>query len=951
MDAEAAQATPATVPQALLTTRLAAPLLRANLVARRRLTALLDQALQQGCRLFLISAPAGSGKTALVSQWLQNGERRAQSVERPGSDSADPAPRFAWLSLDAGDNDPQRFCAYLLAALCRVAPQVGAATASLLGGPGLPSIESLMVPLLNDLATLPEPLFLVLDDYHLITAPAIHDAIALLVERQPATLCLLLLTRADPPLPLARLRARGQLAEIRMGDLRFTLEEVAAFFRHTMPTPLDDLALQTLWAQTEGWGAGLQLAALTLRGRSAEECVAAVRRFGGSSQYVLDYLVDEVLRQQPPHRKTFLLQTSILNQLCGPLCDAVLGLTDADEMGEAKNEPVAAEPADRQRPAASYSQRLLDELDHANLFLVPLDQAGRWYRYHQLFAEAVRVQLDAEPELLILLHRRAAAWLAQHGLWEAGVRHAMSAGDPALAGRLIAQAGDGLIARGEVQTLRAWLDALPETIVHADAQLLVLHAWATYAVGEVERSLHLLELLDSIPAAQVDPHSRGRILCLRALVANAAEAPDTIPLALEALAQINDDLFRQVALLSLGHGQRRAGATRAAGETYAAAIAVGRARQAPYVTMNLINSLAVNLNDQGRRPEALRLVDATRAAWSDTQGHPLPILDLLAVSEGVLAYEGNALEIAREHAEHGWSAVRQWLSGRIVGVDTELVAVLASAGLGDLEAAWRRLDAARAVGSTMRWFGPVLDALEAELWLRQGDVAAAARWGAAAGLSPGAEPNAMREFELLTYSRLLLAEGRHDAADRLLARLAAALEAGPRLARLISVRLLQARVAERDGDGATAQQRLGEALALAEPGGYIRRFLDEGPEVGALLRQHGARAAQGERLRRFVGQLQEAFGDAPGIFIAPERSEAPPGPARPGLPLAEPLSAQELAVLRLLAAGCSNQAIADSLVITVGTAKWHVHNLYGKLGVSGRLQAVARARELVLLEG
>ncbi|HMQ30223.1 MAG TPA: LuxR C-terminal-related transcriptional regulator [Chloroflexaceae bacterium] len=947
MDADPVQATPATAPEALLTTRLAAPLVRANLVVRRRLTALLDESLQQGCRLFLISAPAGSGKTALISQWLleaQSAEPTVQGERNSGVvPECWPAPareRVAWLSLDAGDNDPQRFCAYLLAALRRVSPQVGAATASLLGGPGLPGIESLMVPLLNDLAALPDPIFLVLDDYHLITAPAIHDALALLVERQPPALRLLLLTRADPPLPLARLRARGQLAEVRLGDLRFTPEEAAAFFRHTLPTPLDDLALRTLHAQAEGWGAGLQLAALSLRGRSAEECAAAVRRFGGSSQYVLDYLVDEVLRQQPPHRKAFLLQTSILDQLCGPLCDAVLGMADT------------AEPAGQQRPAPSYSQRILDELDHANLFLVPLDREGRWYRYHQLFAEALRVQLDAEPELRGLLHHRAAAWLAQHGLWEAGVRHALSAGDSAFAGRLIAQAGDSLIARGEMQTLRAWLEAVPEAVVHADARLLILHAWAAYACGQVERSLGLLELLAAIPAAQLDRRTRGRILCLQALAANGAEAPETAPLAREALALIeDDDLFRQVALLSLGHGQRRAGATRAAGETYAAAIAVGRARQAPYVTMNLINSLAVNLNDQGRRPEALRLVDATRAAWSDGQGRPLPILDLLAVSEGVLAYEGNALEIAREHAEHGWEAIRQWLSGRIVGVDTELVAVLASAGLGDFEAAWRRIDAARAVGSTLRWFGPVVDALEAELWLRQGDVAAAARWAEAAGLSSDAEPNAMREYELLTYSRMLLAEGRHDAAERLLARLATALEAGPRLARLISVRLLQARAAEQRGGTAESRRRLGEALALAEPGGYIRRFLDEGPEVEALLRQHGAQVAQSERQRRLVGQLQEAFDGAPGAFAAPERGEAPPGPARPALPLAEPLSAQELAVLRLLAAGCSNQAIADALVITLGTAKWHVHNLYGKLGVSGRLQAVARARELALLEG
>lgn len=945
--------------RALLATKLGAPLLRGQLVPRVQLFARLDQGLRLRHPLLLVVGPAGSGKSTLVASWLAsraNAAQQSQACERPGSEHIDTAPRSCWISLDPGDNDPQRFFSYLLAALRQVAPGLGTATASLLGGPHQPTGEALIVPLLNDLAATPGPLVLVLDDYHLIENALIHEGIALLVERGPPHFHLLLVTRADPPLPLPRLRARDRLTEVRAAALHFTPEEITAFYAQTMPLPLDDASLQLLAAHTEGWAVGLQLAGLSLRDRSPTECAAFVQRFGASSQYVIDYLVDEVLSQQPPYRRSFLLHTAILDRLCGSLCDAVLGLAEDTPAGECAITECAgtASLPHQRRERGAYSRRLLDELECASLFLIPLDAERRWYRYHPLFAETLRAQLAAEPDLQARLHRRAAAWFAAHSLWDASVRHALAADDLPLAAQCIQQAGDALLERGEVLTLHGWLDRLPEAFIAQQPALAILHAAVAYISGSLKQSEQLCQQVAMLPLHQLDARSRGRLLALQAFQSNAGEGPETVALATRALEFLDDDaVFRQIALLALGHGQRRAGATSAASATYCTAVELGRTRQLPYVTMNLLNSLAVNLNEQGQRRQALQHCAAARDEWSDTRGHPLPILDLLAVAEAVLAYEGNQLEIARDHAEHGWEAIRRWISERIVGVDTERVAILASAGLGDLTAAHQAVRQARAVASSLHWFGPSVDALEAELWLRQGDLAAAERWAREAGLSPDDTPNAMREPTYFTYARLLLAQGRLTDVDHLLRRLEPAVRAGPRLARLITVRLLQALLATQQGDGAAAAAAFAEALDLAAPGDYIRRFLDEGPRVLALLEAPDApwNAQSTSPHAAFIVRLRDAFADA-------GHASGQHGKPRPSLhaarpltdALLEPLSDQELTVLRLMAAGCSNQAIAEQLVITVGTAKWHVHNLYGKLGVSGRLAAVAYARELGLLE-
>ncbi|MBX0330163.1 hypothetical protein K2Z83_21065, partial [Oscillochloris sp. ZM17-4] len=599
---------------AVLMTKLTPPPVRVGLVPRARIAAMLDAGLRQGHRLLLISAPAGSGKTTLLTSWLagmaEGGRLRADVPEvQPSALSPQPSAR-AWLSLDAGDNDPQRFFASLLAALRRADPGLGAATASLLGGPALPAVEGLVIPLLNELAAAARPVLLVLDDYHLIETPAIHDAVALLVDRQPPQLRLALVTRADPPLPLPRLRAGGQITEVRAADLRFTADEIAAFFRQTTPTPLDAPALQIIGAHTEGWAAGLQLAGLSLRDRSAEECAAFVRRFGSSSQYVIDYLADEVLAGLAPHHKAFLLQTAILDRLCGPLCDALLLGADDRDGADTAQPPT---PDSQLLTPDSYSQIILEELERANLFLISLDPQRRWYRYHHLFAEALRAQLDAEPGARARLHRRAAGWFAAQGAWEDGVHHAILADDRELAGQLIGRGGDDLLRRGELQMLGGWLAALPEPFVAARPELACLHAWVAYATGQIDLCARMLAALAAQPPEQLDPRIRGRMWSLQAMEANAAGSPEAIPLATQAIALLGEDpLFCQAAMLALGNAQRLAGETSAAGDTYRAAIGLGRGNQSPYITIDLLNSLAVNLNEQGRRGEALQRCAAAR---------------------------------------------------------------------------------------------------------------------------------------------------------------------------------------------------------------------------------------------------------------------------------------------------------------------------------------------------
>ncbi len=510
-------------PVPILATKLYVPQPRADVVPRPRLRARLDRGIAGP--LTVIAAPAGFGKTTLLAEWLATVSHKPDAPIR--------AEQAAWLSLDAGDNDPVQFLRYLVAALQTVAPEIGRATLVVLQAAQAPPIDLLLLLLANDLSALPNPCILVLDDYHVIDAPAVHQALTFLLDHLPPQLHLVIATRVDPPLPVARLRVRRQLAELRAHDLRFTPEEAALFLREVMELPL---SVEDVWAleeRTEGWIAGLQLAALSLHDRPPEQMARFINAFAGSHRFVVDYLVDEVLARQPAHLQTFLLQTSILERLSGALCDAVV-------FGNQPDSPTQHHAEGAQlHPQYLYSQLILEELERSNLFIVPLDEERRWYRYHHLFAQLLRARLatGASQDAVASLHRRASVWFEQHGLLSEAVQHVLAARDWGQAARLLEQHAEPMVMRGEFRMLHRWLQELPPDVVRKQPHLLLAHAWA-YFLAEprqtdaIETILHDAEVVlgRSVgqPAGQgakppaLDREAaelRGKVAAIRACIA------------------------------------------------------------------------------------------------------------------------------------------------------------------------------------------------------------------------------------------------------------------------------------------------------------------------------------------------------------------------------------------------------------------------------------------------
>jgi LuxR family maltose regulon positive regulatory protein len=908
----------------LLRTKLFAPAPRLGAVPRPRLVARLAAGLRGP--LTLLAAPAGSGKTTLLAAW------RAAS---PGGDTP-----LAWVALDAGDNDPARFWRYVAAALGTLHPGVGDEALALLRAPQPPPLAGVLTVLLNALAALPADAVLVLDDYHVIATPTIHAGLAFLLDHLPPRLHLAIATRADPPLPLARLRARGALAELRAADLRFSRDEAAALLNGAPGPALAAGEVDTLAARTEGWAAGLQLAALALRGQDPDRRAAAVAAFGGSDRHVGDYLVEEVLERQPPAVRRFLLRTAILDRLCGPLCDAV------------------APPADGQPDG----QAMLEALDGANLFVVPLDGERRWYRYHQLFAELLRLRLARElPGGGADLHRRASAWCAAAGLLDAAVGHALAAPDPTLAAALVERHAPPLLRRSEVLLVRDWLVRLPAALVAARPRLALTHGWTLALTGDFAAVDRLLARAAGWPpalgaeaallAANV-ARFRGdapRALALSAralaLVADAAPAHDDAAGGMRAAdARAGALLIRGVALSARGD---LAAAARALDEAGRPTEAGGWGR---YVALVALEELALLEGERGRLGAAIRTCARADALAAPPGGAALPAAGLVAIALGEALGERGDLDGAEAALGRGVALVR--------GAGEPLALARGHGALARVRQA--RGDPAGALATLARgeaWLAHLGDpsaaararlaAHRARLWLAQGRLAAAEDWARDAA---GVPDDAPASFEHLTLVRLRLARGRRDPADpdipealATLGRLLAAAEATGRAGHALEILLLEALARQVAGDPARAALALGRALALAAPEGHVRLFLDEGAPLAALL----ARWLATERARGADPPERAARAHARRLLAA-----APPASAADaggGGPRAAPLTPRELAVLRLMAAGLSNGEIAARLFVAVGSVKSYVNRLFGKLAVTSRTQAVAHARELGLL--
>jgi LuxR family transcriptional regulator, maltose regulon positive regulatory protein len=904
----------------LLATKLHVPRPQPGFVLRRRLVEALDEGLARG--RMLVCAPAGFGKTALLADWARGGGRPV-----------------AWLGLDGGDSDPARFWRYVVAALDRARPGL----AGRVGPPPPGSVEGLVTALINELAAEPGPdeVLLVLDDYHLVDSGPVHESVAFLLENLPPGLCVVVSSRSDPPLRLARLRARGQLAELRAADLRFTPEEAAALLGETAGPGMPDAAVALLVARTEGWAAGLQLAGLSLQGQA--DAAGFVAAFSGSHRFVLDYLADEVLDAQTGQLRAFLLETSVLQRLTGGLCDAVTG--------------------------QSGSQAMLADIERAGLFLVPLDEVRGWWRYHHLFADLLRARLQAEePGRVQGLHRAAAAWCEEHGLADDAVRHALAAGDAAWAARLVERHVEELLGRSEGVTLRRWLSALPAESVRDRPRLCLAQAYAAAQGFQVEALEALLDDAERTLAVGGDepyepslgPPQGDSVLAnvpagiafLRASLArlrgDAALAADYNR---EALAQLGEDEWLMRCFVRWNQAAtdwlegRLATAERGLAEALAERQAADEAF-AGFLPMRVCYDLGQVQCAQGNLDAAA----ATYRQALDAVGHSshAALTGLAHVGLAQVLYERNELTAALDHATRGVTLCQQLAVTWPLATGLAVLARIRYAQ-GDAAGALETMSEAGQVElspQVITLLNPV-PSQRARLLLAHGDVHAAAQWTAAADLSPDDEPDYPREPAYLVLARVLLAQNHPGPALALLRRLLEAAVSQGRTGSIIEIQALRALALASCGDHASALGALTEALTFGCGPGYVRVIADEGAPMRALLAQlPDARPDQRHGARRvdpgYLASLLRGCGQADAVPLRRRAAAAPPG-------LIEPLTDRELEVLRLIAAGKSNQRIAHDLVVALDTVKKHVTHLLGKLGAANRTEAVARARELGLI--
>ncbi len=932
----------------LLTTKLYMPPIRPELVPRPHLLARLDEGSHR--KLILISAPAGFGKTTLVSAWIKN--------------SGMPA---AWISLDEGDNDPARFLAYLVAALRTIKADIGKGTLSALQAPQPPATEAILTALINQLDDLPHSLFLVLDDYHLITANSIHKALAFFLDHLPPQIHVVIATRSDPPLPVARLRGRGQLTELRQTDLRFSLDEVAVFLNQVMDLhlPSDDIA--ALSSRTEGWITGLQMAALALQvavstqSQDIAQSRSFVQAFTGSNRYILDYLVEEVLLRQPEEIQAFLLHTAILNRLTGPLCDAVL---DAG----------STEPESEPGRLLHSSQQTLEELEAANLFIVPLDSERCWYRYHRLFADLLRKRLEhAQPGQVPILHRRSSTWYAQNGFLPEAIDHALAAEDNDRAADLIEKVAEATLMRSEVPTLLHWMEKLPDKLIQGRPLLCLYHAWALLWTGQP------LETVESrLRDADTGTDALSiKVSTLQALVAawqgEISRAGDLAREALERLPE-GESFLRSIAAWNLSLSYLLSGEFEAGRQVLDEIARMGQRTGNVMFTVSALCHLAELQMSQARLYEARDTYQRALELAMDEQGQPLPAAGMPLIGLGELSREWNDLETAKHYLHQGFEQMRQW--GPFGAIDGYISLARIRQAEGDPEGARDAIQQAQrlAVQFDVTELDDVLVAIhQVRLWITQGNFELARHWleerglllrhapGPPASLAEGPDTKTGRRelaggdslidqqlgrYKEILMVRLMLGLDRPDEALPLLDSQETILEEQGRQVsrRMIEIQLLRALGFQAQDKMDQALASLEQALSIAELGGFVRIFVDEGERMALLLRQAASRGiAPG-----YVSQLIAIF-DAQ---AAKETAGTLPHPhVQPpvGQPLIEPLSEREMDVLRLLSTGLSNPEIAEELFIAASTVRSHLKSIYGKLNVHKRWDAVQRAEELGLL--
>ncbi|MEM9219226.1 MAG: LuxR C-terminal-related transcriptional regulator [Cyanobacteria bacterium P01_F01_bin.150] len=928
----------------LLETKLYRPKWSADLVSRPRLI----ERIHPPQKLTLVSAPAGFGKTTLLAEWI----------------ATVPAKSAAWVSLDQGDNVLAVFWRYLITALQKIQPSLGERSLSLLRSSQPPSIESILMMLLNELTAVETDIVLILDDYHTIETPAIHDSIVFFLRHLPPQVHLIIASRVDPPLSLARLRSHGDLTELRVSDLRFTPDEAAAFLKLVMGMAISAAAVSALEQRTDGWIAGLQLAALSMQGR--EDISDFVEAFSGNDRYIVDYLMEEVLQRQPDRVRHFLLQTAILERLSGSLCDALCG----DFIDQ------------------SDGQKMLETLERGNLFIMPLDNKRQWYRYHHLFADVLQAYALREwPERMSNLHQRASKWYEQNSLFSDAIRHALAAKDFERAVDLIEQVWPDMRNCQQEATVLGWIKALPDPLVRTRPALSVAYALVLLNAGQldaVEASLQDAEraLAESAAAAQDAKHYRSlpaSIANTRAFRAQAlGDFAGTIAYAQQALTLLpsEEDNERGVTSAFLGLAYWTSGDVAAAYQSFAEGLRIFQTVGNIQIAICATSVLAQMGLAQGWLQAAIATCEQ---ALHLAAQQPVPILqgtsDLhLALSE--LHYEQGDLDTAYALLEKG-EVLRK--NGSTSGADYLWWRIKAqlTAAQGDLDTALSQLQEAERLyrRSPLPNIRPI-EALKVRWWLQQGRLAEALSWVKKCGLSVNDPPDYLREYEHLTLARVLLAQDKQDEASEvieqvigLLNQLLAAAKAKARTGSMIKILTLLALAEKRQDNSAAAILSLERALILAKPEGHVRIFADCGLPMAQLLQQAMTQSVTPTYTQQLLTAL-EHWGQKPYAPKSPSpqplltiqnlkskiQNQPTPSPSQEGdrssptpQPLLDPLSQRELDVLRLLNTELSGPEIAREMVVALSTVRTHTKHIYSKLNVTNRRAAVKRAVELGLI--
>ena len=914
----------------LLETKLYVPRWRTGLVSRPRLIDRLDKGTER--KLTLVSAPAGFGKSTVLAEWVAG----TPASERPA----------AWVSLDQNDNDPALFWAYFIAALQTVRPGVGENALSLLHLPQPPPIGSVLTILINEINAIQDDpstgsghgFVLVLDDYHVIDAELVHDAVTFLVDHLPPQMHLVIASRSDPHLPLARLRGRGELTELRASDLRFTPAEAAAFLNEVMSLNLSAQDVQTLEARTEGWIAGLQLAALSMQGR--EDVAGFITAFAGDDRYIVDYLVEEVLQRQPEGVRSFLLQTSILDRLSGPLCDAVTGRGDG--------------------------KGVLEALERGNLFVVPLDDKRHWYRYHHLFADVLRAHsMEEQPDRVPALHRRAASWFEERGMAAEAIEQARAAGDHETVARLLSANFEEFERVGQYTSISSWSASLPEEMVRKRPRLALIQAAAAVSTDDNLQATRRLTSWaeDAISVIEdgggFDPSddADGTVVGTEGLEALKGEV-----LALKLIHSLRNLPPKEVAaivdqaleLLPPGHRVRGglhmigAGVQMELSDMKSALPNLERvldeARRAhnPSLLAGVLAQRGQLYVAMGRLEEGRRSYEEALLAGQIASTEASLLMCSLHTGLAEVLLELADLAGATHHAAKAIEfACKSPTRSPVLYARTTAAQVLLAAG--DTRAAIEQMEEVRAFAPSPR-FSSFFSSVKLKIYCRTGDLEAAADVVRDRELSPDAAVDRDNEEEMTAYARCLVAGGDYGDAAQVLSTVLPIVRGGGRVQHEIHALVLQALAHEQSDERALALESLGRATMLGEPGRFNRTFTGEASVIAGLL-EALADAVRRGRGPAEAGSLSYLAYLLTAVVVEPVTASAHPAAAG----LAEPLTVREVEVLRLVAAGLRNQEIADHLFISLSTVKRHIANAYGKLGVSHRTEAVARANELDLL--